>query len=1337
MYRFYKKGIKVSKTRHILVVLLASGVVLLVAVAPASAALIHPYLSQITGTPAGPFNFQTKYPKIAVDPASGDVYVADFVEGEPGSVDIFSSSGVYQSQITSANVLGGEFYPSAVAVSDKTGDVYVASDFRVGYVYVFNVLGEYVTKITGIPSESFSESQPSIAVDQSSGDIYVADESHSAVYRFNAANEYQSTLTLPGGGRPTGVAADSSGDVYIAERSGVYEFNSSGTQILHLTGTPSGSFRDAEPIAVDSDGNIYVGDSYGNNVEAVDEFDSSGIFVNETRGAQETSDTLNGPPGGPFERVIGVAVNAAGDLYIIGGPVVDVFGPSIAVPDVSTEAATAGVSHTAEVLHGTVDPDGTEVTSCVFEYRTAAEPAYGQHSVACSSSPGSGNAPVAVSAEVSSLTPSTTYHYRVVASNARGAEGGTNYGSEVSFHVIGPPKIESVSAEVPSGKAGQTHTTLRAQIDPEGGETTYKFEYGESEAYGKSIPIPAGAIGSGEAPVPVAAELSGLKVGATYHYRVSASNEFSATPVVSADQTFTTVPAAYIDGETVSTVTAGSATLEAQINPVGDETTYYFQYGTNASYGSTMPASPGVALGSGEGDLLASVHLQGLAAGTTYHYRVVAVSEAGGETFTIEGADETFMTQSAATEIALPDGRVWEMVTPPDKGGAAIYGVGEREGNAVQAAADGGGITYGASAPFGSHQVGARSPETAQMISTRQAPDIWATEDITTPHNEGASQFSVGNRSEYKLFTSDLSLGFVQPAGNTPLPPLPAGSEKTVYLRAANGEYTPLLTSGDVPPGTAFGPPPGKEEDQAVHFQGASPDLSYVVLFSYEGVKLTENAPAGQMLYEWEDGKPEGTLKLVSVVGHSEPPATGANLGGAAGAVVRHAVSEDGSRVVWTAANGGGGLYMRDTVKEESLRLGGHEAEFETADRNDSRVFFREGRILKVFELTSGQSEPLAGGATELSGGVEGVVGASEDGSYVYFTAGNQLFLDRYEEASKTWGAPRFIASNPSKTKMEGRSLASMAARVSPNGRFLAFMSDTSVTGYDNLDANSGAPDQEVYLYDASTGRVVCASCNPTNARPVGRLEEGLTATGAPPLTDPEPLWQNEWVAANVPGWTSVNLDQALYQSRYLSDEGRLFFDSSDALVPADVNGQEDVYEYEPAGVGSCKAPGYGRSASVVFEESTGGCVGLISAGTSSVESAFLDASETGGDVFFLTESRLLPQDYDLSYDVYDAHECTASAPCAPPQALAPPPCTTGDACKPAPTPQPALYGAPSSETFSGAGNIVPEPPASPKKTVKKKTAKCARGKRLSRGRCVPQRPVKHAKKSDRTRGGK
>jgi hypothetical protein len=101
----------------------------------------------------------------------------------------------------------------------------------------------------------------------------------------------------------------------------------------------------------------------------------------------------------------------------------------------------------------------------------------------------------------------------------------------------------------------------------------------------------------------------------------------------------------------------------------------------------------------------------------------------------------------------------------------------------------------------------------------------------------------------------------------------------------------------------------------------------------------------------------------------------------------------------------------------------------------------------------------------------------------------------------------------------------------------------------------------------------------------------------------------------------------------------------------------------------------------------SGGCVGLVSSGESSEESAFLDASESGGDVFFLTTAKLVPEDFDTSYDVYDAHECSGVAPCFPVPLAAPPVCDNGDSCKAGPSPQPEVFGAPSSATFAGVGN--------------------------------------------------
>jgi hypothetical protein len=121
--------------------------------------------------------------------------------------------------------------------------------------------------------------------------------------------------------------------------------------------------------------------------------------------------------------------------------------------------------------------------------------------------------------------------------------------------------------------------------------------------------------------------------------------------------------------------------------------------------------------------------------------------------------------------------------------------------------------------------------------------------------------------------------------------------------------------------------------------------------------------------------------------------------------------------------------------------------------------------------------------------------------------------------------------------------------------------------------------------------------------------------------------------------------------------------------------------------------------------------VGLVSSGTSREESAFMDASESGADAFFLATSKLVPQDFDTALDIYDAHECTAGSPCiTPPPPPPPPPCTTEASCKPAPTPQPEIFGAPASATFTGLGNLAPEPakpPAKPKPlTQKQKLAK-------------------------------
>ncbi len=379
----------------------------------------------------------------------------------------------------------------------------------------------------------------------------------------------------------------------------------------------------------------------------------------------------------------------------------------------------------------------------------------------------------------------------------------------------------------------------------------------------------------------------------------------------------------------------------------------------------------------------------------------------------------------------------------------------------------------------------------------------------------------------------------------------------------------------------------------------------------------------------------------------------------------------------------------------------------------------------KLIDLTVDQR---AGESAAVLGTIPG---ASEDGSYVYFVANGVLApgaspgdcpLEKLKEGPPPGLTCNLYVSEPDAQERSGRrtrfiaalsaedapdwgaghdvipegiqagDLTFLTSSVSPDGRYLAFMSQRSLTGYDNEDVTSKASgerlDEEVYLYDATDGRLVCASCNPSGERPQGVLDTENSGEGDGLLVDRPKAWDEHWLAGSIPGWTASYFESAVYQSRYLSDSGRLFFDSADALVPQDRNhrqetidgesaevGAEDVYQYEPEDTGSCHSPG--------------GCVALISSGAASDEheSAFLDASDSGDDVFFLTSEKLVPSDLDTTFDVYDARVCGTpeSEACLTSPPPPPPPCA-GEECK-LPAPQAPLFATSASATFSGTGN--------------------------------------------------
>jgi len=836
---------------------------------------------------------------------------------------------------------------------------------------------------------------------------------------------------------------------------------------------------------------------------------------------------------------------------------------------------------------------------------------------------------------------------------------------------------------------------------------------------------------------------------------------------------------------------SNATTLDAQINPSGAETHYYFEYGPASCSSSSCTRTESTVLDKGFkgfGDQSASVELKNLPTGL-YHYRVFAENSFG---FLYSG-EQTFTIRASLS--GLPDGRQWELVSPPKKNGAEPLPINENGGQ-IQASLNGDAITYVANGPMpaGAEVEGNRNPEYSQIFSTR-GPKEWASRDITTPNNEETG-FLAGSPPEYQSFSPNLALALVEPfagaAKSGPLaepplsPPLSEAEEghqdKTIYLRddapeellqpeaseqknyeeaRHNGEamknpgYLALVTKANAPGGKEFGGANGaKGQGEGLEFNGATPDLSHVVFKSYK---------AEPGIYEWSSPAvphAPGELHAIDVL-PKEPEGTrvelkDAALGSGKGTDVRHAISNDGTRVFWTSnANGQAHLYVRDTATKETLQVdavqegvkaeGEATAAFQTASADGSKVFFTDAQRLTadskatskvtersdlyVFEMTGGNGigNPLSGKLKDLTpegthgegadlqvvDGGGGVLGASEDGSYVYFVAdaalapeatrGNcephsvlpGLTCNLYElyYDGKKWEPAKFIAALSEEDAPDWGStgafpqdLAVTTSRVSPNGEHLAFMSNRSLTGYDNEDATSEAPgerlDEEVFLYDASSGRLVCASCNPSGARPKGVQDVQANAEGESLLVDGIRTWSGEgldpWLAGSVPGWTplaSQNPEVALYQSRYLSDSGRLFFNSPDQLVPAASGAKEKVYEYEPNGVGGCG--------------SEAGCIGLISSGTAERESAFLDASASGNDVFFLTANQLVQQDVDTSFDVYDAHVCEPASPCLPAPAGGSPPCRSEAECRSGSSSTSPAFEAPASATSTGQGNVV------------------------------------------------
>jgi len=1106
-----------------------------------------------------------------------------------------------------------------------------------------------------------------LAVNTTTHDVYVADTGNHRVDQFSSSGTF---IRAWGWGVADGLPALE--ECVLTCQAG-------------LEGTGPGELTAPAFVAVDnsggpSAGDVYVGDTATNTVA---KFSASGAYISSNDGSSATA-----PVAGPFGSLHGITVNNSGSLWVLDERGMYEF--------------DQGVTFTTDwSLHGI----GTE------PYGVDADSAGNLYAVDLNS----GGAVV-------QLTSSGV----LVGSVSRETFGATGFA------------LDRADNDVYVDNGGGLISHFDSSCDV-GGRCLAEDTFGSGQL-------------SGAAGLAVDPSSSTVYAADTGDGRIDV---FVPPPAIPPAIDSTTVRAA-----------STSAELRAQINPNFYDTHFHFEYVDDATFqvsgfanASSTPVPDGD-LGSADSDQIATAYPQSLEPSTTYHYRVVADNGNGGPQ---AGPALTFTTQPPATSFALPDDRAYEQVTPVAKGDGSLLPAGEglyAFGGGYQASASGDKLAFITVTSLPGAQAGGANP----VLATRGSSG-WSAQSIVPPQ---AATTGLLQSPKVAGYSPDLSKVAFEDGGGEAYegqddPPLVSGeppNNKNLFLRdniSASYQLMNITPQGDTPA------PAG--------FSGASADYSHVV-FSSE-TQLTPDALNGTAnVYQWQDG----TVSLVSQIpvapatrcGGGGPACVAAPQGANAGAGnypatddggQMNAVSHDGSKIFFKDGIGpdpNGQLYVREngtttveisaSQKTNGSGPGGTDPNgplFPTywpASADGSEAFFTSCEQLTndstaVFDGSSGcksqgefvgsdlyRYDTASGGLTDLTvdhhsdplgADVQGVLGSSDDGSYVYFVANGVLAggaslgdcsEDQFGDVTGQCnlylshdGTTTFIARLDNvgdRSDWNGES----TARVTPNGTHVAFQSLRSLTGYDNTVASGSEcgsqygggslPPQctEIFLYDASAGQLHCASCNPSGARPIGRAslplagERGATDTGAG-------FFGFEYVQRNLS-----------------EDGGRLFFDSEDALVPGDINGKRDVYEYE------------------------NGRPYLISTGTSGDNSGFIDASASGSDVFFETGSQLVGQDTDQNNDIYDARVGGGFS-----SAQTPPPCF-GEACKSPPSAQPEGQ-TPGSAGVSGAGNLAsnsaPSPGAGTRSKPLTRAQKLALALKTCRHRPVRRRAscVAHARK--------
>jgi hypothetical protein len=1360
----------VAFTLSLLVV--AIGIALLALTsASASAAYIHPTESMAFGKDGtSATTFESGLDALAYQQSSQRLYVL-----ATGAQKIYGFSNPSPGTFTP---IPGSFPISVpygggdpdIAVDNTSGStagrIYYLSE-STGQVYGYTNAGAEIT--TGLPiNPSGSKDLCGLAVD-GAGNLLIGNYSTSKVLKYSPSGSL--IAEIPVGFSVCQVAVDPiTNDLYPAQYGGAtYKF----TAASNYTEKSGPIDNVTKASTVDKSGKLYIARYYYQNARI---YDSSGALI-ETFGE------------GNNHTYSGIAVNeATGEIYLAdqnSGGLVRVF-PGVVVPDVTTGEPTGDKS-----VSGRVEPaGGGTVTECFFEYATdayfTANHNYNQTQPCTPAPPFSEDKNV--SAELS-LEGEVLYHYRLVAANANGKNAGID--KTIEAHNVVALKTEaadnidrttarlngsfegtneatkywfeweSVTAGTPTEFDNQTtheeevpttgptplhgnlsgltagvtyryrvvaenskgvskanivqfttspaikdlqtdaatnvdteNATLNGTLDPDGYATTYYFEWGKDTSYGQATPLPPGTDVEPTTPgdQSVSAEITNLEAGTTYHFRIVAVNQFGTTR--GADETVTTPQAPSITSFSATNITAESADLIATVNPNGYTTTYWFEYGLTPDYGTKVPVPP-AQLPEPTGVQPIDEHITGLEE-RTYHFRLVAENEWG----EVKTEDQTFdfnvpvgcpnQHQRQQTGAAyLPDCRAYELVSPAQAGGAALFPEGP-----LSPYADGK-LAFSA---FINGIPGAGESQNAEFfmkdlyIATRRQGD-WGTKYVGVPGNEGLAVSSApggeyGGQDEFFNAQEGFNYPNAAPADATLSHILIWNRETKAYFgsRKTEGTNAPnvydnegrllgkLPTNIDEVPGGDK----GLKEEGWIGSARINPEYTHYLFSSIRAAfapgGLTEEPGSA-----YDDNLKTGEVTLISKT------ESGADIPKDLSDGYNHefiripAVSKDGSHILmmtgappfvyaykypyyahlYLAVNQHDGTYKHYdiSVNANGENVGVH---FERMTEDGTKIFFTTDKQMTPDDTDSSIDLYVWNEATNSLTRVSdsGNLLGNSDSCSAGWTEKCSVEVIPYTMVDYNHRSTRFtdipMASETgeiyfySPEQLDG-------ARGYPNKRnlyvyrngkpqFVASFNEGQPVERINvspdgshmamitktqLTAYDNAGFSEMYLYDPDPAArtIKCVSCLPSGEKPTDNVE------GA------------------VNGW-------------FMAFDGRIFFSTRDALVPQDANRAVDVYEF------------------------VNGRPQLISTGTGREGNAFqglglIGVSGDGVDVFFSTYETLVKQ--DENGDMYKFYDARTSGGFPPPVEVTP--CAAADECHGEDTSLPAPPEVGSGARLGSGGN--------------------------------------------------